>query len=133
MKKILIAVLIAAATIGCNQNILEKKKEQLVNLKKELSSKKDEIAKLEEEIAKIDTSKKEDKSKLVTATDMHLAPFQHCIEVQARVEGDEDVSVSAEVPGTVTSVLVHSGDKVAKGQVLATLDDRTVHQNLEAM
>src|SRR5678815_820950 len=64
-----------------------------------------------------------------------MAPqtFTHFVEVQAKVEGDEDVTLSAEMPGTVTSVLVKPGDKVSKGQVLATLEDRAIHQQLDAM
>jgi RND family efflux transporter MFP subunit len=53
--------------------------------------------------------------------------------VQAKVDGDEDVSLSAEMPGTVTSVLVKPGDKVSRGQVLATMDDRAIRQQLESM
>ena len=64
---------------------------------------------------------------------MKPQPFTHFVEVQAKVEGDEDVNVSAQTPGTVTSVLVKAGDKVSKGQVLATLDDRAIKQNLDAM
>ena len=59
--------------------------------------------------------------------------FTHYIEVQAKVDGDEDVTLSAEMPGTVTSVLVKAGDKVSTGQVLATLEDRAIRQQVEAM
>jgi membrane fusion protein, multidrug efflux system len=133
MKKILIPILFALIALSCNKSPLEKKKAELTDLKKELTTTKDKISKLEDEIAKIDTSKKEDKSKMVSVTDMTQTTFNHCVEVQARVEGDEDVNVTAEIPGTVTAVLVHTGDHVSIGQVLATLDDRTIHQNLEAM
>src|SRR5207237_5272603 len=44
-----------------------------------------------------------------------------------------DVSLSAEMPGTVTAVLVHAGDKVSRGQVLARLDDRAIRQQVDAM
>src|ERR1051325_7263993 len=70
---------------------------------------------------------------MVSVTDMAQTTFNHCVEIQARVDGDEDVSVNAEMPGTVTAVLVHTGDRVTKGQVLATLDERTIHQNLDAL
>jgi RND family efflux transporter MFP subunit len=39
--------------------------------------------------------------------------------------------IGAEMPGTVTSVLVQAGAIVVKGQVLATLDDRIIRQGLQ--
>jgi RND family efflux transporter MFP subunit len=50
--------------------------------------------------------------------------------VQAKVEGDQDVLVSAETMGNVTSVLVQPGNKVTKGQLLATIDDRIIRQSM---
>jgi membrane fusion protein, multidrug efflux system len=50
--------------------------------------------------------------------------------VQARVEGDQDVVVSSETMGNVTSVAVEPGAKVTKGQILATIDDRIIRQNM---
>src|SRR6185295_16366748 len=50
-----------------------------------------------------------------------------------KVDGDEDVSVSAEAMGTVTAVLVKAGDHVSTGQVLATLDDKMMKQSVAEM
>mgnify|MGYP003328058216 CR=1 FL=1 len=67
----------------------------------------------------------------MAVTVMQAAPFRHFVEIQGRVEGDEDVMIGAEMPGTVTSVLVQAGATVVKGQVLATLDDRVIRQALQ--
>jgi RND family efflux transporter MFP subunit len=61
---------------------------------------------------------------------MKPATFKHFIEVQAKVDGDEDVLLSAESAGSITSISVDAGDKVSKGQVLATIDDRIIRQSI---
>jgi RND family efflux transporter MFP subunit len=94
---------------------------------------KEKIVAAEMEIAKLDTSKKEDKSKMVAVTEMLATTFSHYIEVQAKVDGDEDVNVNAEMPGVITSVLAKAGDHVSKGEVLATMDDRAIRQSLDAL
>src|SRR5690349_10472807 len=104
-------ILIAATVVSCNQVPAGDKRSELESLKKEQADLKDKIAKLEEDLAKNDTAK--NKQKIVAATEMMPQTFTHFIEVQAKVEGDEDVTLSAEMPGTVTSVLVKPGDKAA--------------------
>src|SRR5689334_2886616 len=104
IKSSLSLFLIAATIISCNQVPAGDKHAELESLKKEQAQLKDKIAKLEEDLAKNDTTK--DKVKIVSATEMAPQTFTHFVEVQAKVEGDEDVTLSAEMPGTVTSVLV---------------------------
>jgi membrane fusion protein, multidrug efflux system len=132
IKNFLSIVLIAATVISCSKTPDQEKRAELEKLKKEQAELKSKITKLEEELAKSDTTK-DDKLKVVEATEMMPQTFTHFIEVQAKVEGDEDVTLSAEIPGTVTSVLVKPGDKVSKGQVLATLEDRAMRQQVDAM
>jgi len=133
MKKFLLIVLVTGFIYSCSNSPAGDKTNELESLKKQQTELKEKITKLEADIAKTDTSKTDEKSKIVSATEMMPQTFTHFIEVQAKVEGDEDVTLSAEMPGTVTAVLVRPGDKVTKGQVLATLDDRAVHQQLEAL
>ncbi len=127
-----IPVIIASVFLASCGGKEASKQAELENLKKEQSELKQKIEMLEAEIAAADTSDKE-KSKIVSVTAMKPEKFSHYIEVQAKVEGDEDVTVSAESMGSITSVLVRAGDKVSKGQVLATIDDRTIRQNMESL
>lgn len=132
IKYFLSTIFIAAIVVSCNQSPAGDKREELDGLKKQQAELKDKIAKLEEEVSKNDTTKN-NKIKIVSATPMAPQTFTHFIEVQAKVEGDEDVNLSAEMPGTITAVMVKPGDKVSKGQVLATQDDRAIKQQLDAM
>jgi len=121
---------IVAILAACSKPQSSNKQAELDSLKKVQADVKSKIVKLEAELG---TDSLSEKSKQVAVTEMKPEHFTHFVEVQAKVEGDEDVNVSAEVPGTVTSVLVRAGDNVSQGQVLATLDDRAIRQNLDAM
>ena len=131
MKKIISLIIITSLAVACHQSsTLDQKQAELEKLKKELGATKDKISALEDEIDKLDTTKKEDKSKLVAATIMMPQYFTHYIEIQGKVQGDEDVNISPESVGNVTEVLVREGDHVVKGQVLATLNDRITRQSM---
>ena len=132
MKKIISLFLVAVIAVSCSKSGSTDKKSELDKLKKQQAELKEKIAKLEAELSITDSSKI-NKGKMVAVTDIQPTPFMHYIEVQAKVEGDQDVSLSAEMPGTVTAVLVKAGDKVSKGQVLARLDDRAIRQQVYAM
>jgi membrane fusion protein (multidrug efflux system) len=132
MKKILTIMLAAAVVVSCSKSGSTDKKSELENLKKQQAELKEKISKLESEMALTDSSKA-GKGKIVGVTQMQPAPFMHYIEVLARVEGDQDVNLSPQVPGTISAVYVKPGDKVNRGQVLAVLDDAAVRQQAEAM
>jgi len=125
-------MLAAAVVVSCNKSGSTDKKTELENLKKQQTELKEKIAKLESELA-VGDSTATNKGKIVAVTQMQPVKFMHYIEVQARVEGDQDVSLSPQVPGTITEVRVKAGDKVSRGQVLAVLDDAAVRQQAEAM
>ncbi|GAA4378304.1 efflux RND transporter periplasmic adaptor subunit [Hymenobacter koreensis] len=48
--------------------------------------------------------------------------FKSYLEVQGRVDFDENAVVSPRMPGVITDIRVRRGDRVSKGQVLATQD-----------
>ncbi|MEO0311476.1 MAG: hypothetical protein RIQ89_1133 [Bacteroidota bacterium] len=116
---------------ACGSDAGSDKKAQLEKLKTEQAARKAEIEKLEAELSGTDTTKKA-KSKTIQFTEMAPQNFTRYIEVQASVDGDEDVMLSAQVPGTIVAVTAEAGDKVTKGTVLARLDDRALQQGIEA-
>lgn len=101
-------------------------------LKKNDADMKDSIAALQARVDK-EQGVKTIKTVHVTATDLVVQPFSHSVQVQAAVYGQENINVNAEMPGVVKSILVVEGDKVSKGQVLATLDDAVLRQNIEEL
>jgi membrane fusion protein, multidrug efflux system len=105
---------------------------ELDKLKKEREALEIKIALLEEEVAKNDTTKV-DKATEVMGIPVTTTIFRSYIEVQGRVDADESVSITTEMPGTITKINVKVGDRVSKGQVLAETDVRAQTQQLAAI
>src|SRR5437879_4604417 len=53
---------------------------------------------------------------------INLAPFQRAYEYVATVKSRRSASIQPQVDGTLTRILVKSGDRVRAGQVLMTID-----------
>lgn len=104
------------------------KKAELEKLRSQKAELDNKIASLEEELAKSDTTR--EKTADVVAMPLKAQPFKTYIEVQGRIDADENVSLSSEMPGTVTRILVKVGDEVRKGQVLAETDARATQQQI---
>lgn len=128
---LLLAVPMIIGMVACGGGGSDKKAE-LEKLKKEKASLDTKIASLEEELAKTDTTLRE-KLVEVLVMPLSLSIFKSYIEVQGRVDADENVSLTSEMPGTVTKIHVKVGDRVAKGQVLAETDARAQMQQLATM
>ncbi|MBF8964333.1 efflux RND transporter periplasmic adaptor subunit [Pontibacter sp. FD36] len=131
MKKILgvssLALFLSLA--ACNQG--SDKEAQLAELKKQQTELQEQIAQLE---AELKTEGKggpvERKTVPVTVAQVQQDTFRHYLEVQGRADFDQNVLVSAKVPGVLTSVRVKRGDKVTKGQTMATIDAQVLEQNI---
>src|SRR5947209_7484576 len=77
-------------------NKLAEKKDELAKSKKDMSALKDRIISLEKDIAKIEGKDNTAKGKAVAVQTLASVPFNHYIEVQGRVESDQNIIVSAE-------------------------------------
>lgn len=69
----------------------------------------------------------------VTFYEVQKDTFSHYIEVQGKVDGDQNVVANPKAPGVVTQILVNVGDQVSKGQVLAQLDDQVLSQTMKEL
>lgn len=120
----------ATILVACGGGEVDKKA-ALDALKKQKNELEIQIAALEKEVAANDTGK----SKITLVGVETLAPsfFKSYINIQGKVDADENVSLSAEMPGTVTKINVKPGDEVSKGQVLAETDARAVQQQLASL
>jgi RND family efflux transporter MFP subunit len=125
---LLFPVLILAACGGGDQNAGNKEAE-LTKMKKERAALDEKIAKLELEVNK----NKPGKATAVTVLELAPTEFTSFVEVQAQVNGDQDVNATPQAPGTVQSVLVRAGQKVSKGQILARLDAAAIEQQIQAL
>ena len=131
MKNIIYIALITLI-VACSSDELTTKKAELVELKKQESEIKSKISTLEKDIAKL-SGKKVTNAQLVSITKISKSSFSHYIDVQAKVDGDENVTVNSQVPGSVTKINVSAGSTVSKGQVLAEIDNETFIKGLDEL
>ena len=125
MKKTLL-ISSLAVIIACNSGT--DKKTELENLKKQESELKSKIAVLEAELVE----GKDSSQTGISVSVMSLKPeiFKNYIDIQGRVDAEENVGISTEMPGTITKINVHVGDEVKKGDVLAETDSRLISQSI---
>ena len=118
----ILSLAIVVAFSACNSGGGDKAA-QLEQLKKEQAEIEAKIATLEGEL-KIAGKGAEltEKAVPVNVLEVKPQPFKHFLEVQGKVDFEQNVMVSAKVPGVLTSVRVNRGDRVSKGQIMATID-----------
>lgn len=70
---------------------------------------------------------------LVSVDTLHLAPFAHYIDLQAKVEAEDMAYVAPSgMGGLIKAIYVKTGQRVSKGQTLLKLDDAVARQQLSA-
>ena len=77
--------------------------------------------------------KAETQIKYVSTSEIKSQEFNHFLEVQGKVDGDDNVSVSPKSMGVITQIFVNNGDHVKKGQHLAQLDDAVLQNGLKEL
>ena len=131
--KIIISLLsIAIVLYSCGGST--DKTVQLEELKKKEAEIKAQIAALEKEIGsdnKTETSNQ--KSKYVSIKKLSAKIFIAYIDVQGKVDAEDNIVISSEMPGTITKIHVRAGDTVKKGDVLAETDDAALRKNIDAL
>lgn len=126
--KILIAIIVFALT-ACGGG---DKPAQLAKLKKQHAEIAEQINKLETELSLTDTLKKVVETGIkVAVSELKPALFAHYIEVQGKIDGEENVNVSTATGGIIQSILVKEGQQVSKGQVLAKIDALVIEQQIK--
>jgi membrane fusion protein (multidrug efflux system) len=139
MKKIFLIPGFALLMIACNSGTdrkekLEKFNKQASDFKSKMASLQSEWDVVKDSIAKLELelNGQKDSSAGIAVSVESLKPeiFKNYIDVQGRVDADENVAISSEMPGTVTKINVKVGDNVNKGDVLAETDSRTIYQNI---
>ncbi|MEO0506414.1 MAG: efflux RND transporter periplasmic adaptor subunit [Bacteroidota bacterium] len=103
------------------------KRSEIIGMQKDLEA---EIKQLDSAIASLDDSQK---LPLVTTFEAKSEKFDHYLELQGDVMSKQNVLIYPEMAGTLYRVYVKEGQKVAKGQLLASIDDGGVGSQLAQM
>ena len=124
MKRILIAAFVLFLAACTNKP--ETKQAELAKLRKEQVDLSSKISKLEAEIGEKNVEIVKD----VSVYEVVASTFKNFVEVQGKIDAEQNVQVNAEAPGVITRVYVSIGQNVSKGQVLAQIDDAVLRQSL---
>ncbi len=133
MKKIAILTILSFVLFACGNKENNQSIESLIETKniKALNEKKTalqaEIAKIEAGLATLDIKKEE---ALVTVATIKDTIFNHYLDIQGSVDTKENILIQPEFSGTLISLTVKAGQRVAKGQILARVDDAGMSQQL---
>ena len=132
MKKV---VLIATSLllIACG----EKSTDDLIK-DKNITELKNRKATIQAELEKIDAAlvngnKTPESEALVSVVTVKDTVFNHYLEVQGNVNTKENILVQPEFSGTLTTLNVKAGQRVAKGQILGKVDDAGMSQQLASI
>ena len=127
LLQILALGLVAALIASCGGESPDKPA-KLAALKDQKAKIEAEISALEKEIGAANGPEK--RIKTVSLTELNTGVFRHYIDLQGKVDAEENVPVTTKMPGTLTRILVKNGDAVKKGQLLAIIDDGVMLKNL---
>lgn len=132
MKKV---VLIATSLllIACG----EKSTDDLIK-DKNITELKNRKATIQSELEKIDAAllngnKAPESEALVSVVTIKDTVFNHYLEIQGNVNTKENILVQPEFSGTLTTLNVKAGQRVAKGQILGKVDDAGMSQQLASI
>lgn len=130
MKQILFTALLAGVLFSCGGS--EDKAAKLEKLKAQQAEINAEIAALEAELAKTGTlSAAPGKTKDVSVLALDAENFKHYIEVQGKVDSDENILISPKMAGTISRIYVKEGDQVRAGQMVAELENGVLRESME--
>lgn len=128
MKKFIyltLAVMLAACAEKSNDKAAE-----LAELKKERAALDQKIAELESAIG---TANVAANIKNVNIIEVKEEVFRNYLEIQGKVDADQNVQVSPEAQGIITAIYVKVGQQVQKGQIIAQIDDQILRQSIAEM
>lgn len=69
----------------------------------------------------------------VSTGTVEVMDIEEVVRVRGTIEGSESANVSSALNSMITAVNVREGDRVSRGQVLATLDVRDMHDQVRDM
>ncbi len=134
MKKIILIATFSALLFSCGKNEENANIDSLIASKNLVSIKakrvelQKQLTQLDDAIAELDIKKTEEA--LVSVETVIDTIFSHYLEVQGNVNTKENLIIYPQFAGILNTVNVIAGQKVTKGQVLGTIDDGGLSQQL---
>lgn len=133
MRNVIMLAAIAVLFAACGNQAGDKEAElnKLLEEQKELNNR---IMELQTQLAaEGNESQKDQKYKQVVTLTVVPDNFKHYLEIQGRVDAEDNITLSTQTGGLVSSVNAREGQQVRKGQILAELDNQSLKQSIEEM
>ncbi|MEO6148509.1 MAG: efflux RND transporter periplasmic adaptor subunit, partial [Mucilaginibacter sp.] len=102
------------------------KKAELAELKKQQSEINGKIAALQAEVGSSDSGKVTD----VTIVKVEPGQFSNYVEIQGKIDAEDNVIAYPQAPGVITNIYVRAGQHVSRGQTLVQLDNSVLAQQI---
>jgi RND family efflux transporter MFP subunit len=99
---------------------------ELADLKKQQADINAKITVLQAEVEKKDSVKSTD----VSTYTVKAGNFTNYVQIQGRIDAQDNVSAYSQSPGVITAIYVKPGQHVSKGQLLVQLDNSVLNQNI---
>ena len=125
MRNYILPIITAIVISSCGGE----KTASLADLKKQQADLKTQLAEISTKISKLEGDSNK-KFVLIEASAIVPEFFKTYINVQGRVDAEESVSLSSQMPGTIIKINVKAGDEITKGQILAETDARVLYQSI---
>ncbi len=133
-KKLLLFTALSVFLISCSDKetnttidtLLASK--NLTSIKAKRAELQAQITQIDAALATLETAKVEEA--LVSVVTVKDTVFSHYLEVQGNVQTKENLIIYPQFSGILTSLNVTAGQRVSKGQVLGTIDDGGLSQQL---
>lgn len=141
MKKVIVLLIVTISLFSCGggdqsvSGIIEKRNLEEIRAKKtEITLQQNQIeAQLKSLDSAIAILGSEEKLPLVNTLTAKKEVFNHYLELQGDVSTKQNVLIYPEMAGTLQKVYVKKGDRVSKGQLLATIDDGGMSSQLSQL
>ena len=141
MKKVIVLLIVTISLFSCGSGdqsvseIIENRNLEEIRAKKtEITLQQNQIeAQLKSLDSAIAILGNEEKFPLVNTLTAKKEVFNHYLELQGDVSTKQNVLIYPEMAGTLQKVYVKEGDRVSKGQLLATIDDGGMSSQLSQL
>jgi RND family efflux transporter MFP subunit len=110
-----------------NIKVIKLKREEINNKQQEIYKKLNLID------LKLNELENNSKNPIVSTSRIIKQDFNHYVELQGDVKSEKIISIYPEFSGIINEIFVKSGESVDKGQVLATIDDGGLKQQLSQL
>jgi RND family efflux transporter MFP subunit len=141
MKKIVLALFVAASAVACKKNNTTSQKLDVLIKNKDVKGmqaykelQKSKMDSLNKEIAKIDETLNSmgvtEVNTVVSVLKMQPTNFIHNIEIQGNVTTDQDITITPQFSG-ILALYVKEGQRVAAGQIIGKISDGGLQDQLK--